>query len=98
MRETARQFLAVAGVPDVRGLYVEAIERGADAQRYAAICALGESGKAGDVALLTVDLAASLPRLRRAAVYAMGKLDVEGCLAKLTDFCRMRKPASQERR
>jgi HEAT repeat protein len=86
MRETARQFLSVAGVQDVRGFYVEAVERGPDAQQFAAICGLGESGKASDVSLLSVSLCSSLPRLRRAAVYAMGKLDVEGCLTKLTGY------------
>ena len=74
MRETARQFLSVAGVTDARDFYVEAVERGADRQRFAAICGLGESGKAADVSLLSTALAASLPRFRRAAVYAMGKL------------------------
>ena len=86
MRETARQFLSVAGVTDARDFYVEAVERGADRQRFAAICGLGESGKAADVSLLSTALAASLPRFRRAAVYAMGKLDVEGCLTRLTAF------------
>ena len=86
MRETARQFLSVAGVPNPRDFYVEATDRGAATQRFAAIRGLGESGKAADVSLLSADLAASLPRLRRAAVYAMGKLDVEGCLTKLTAF------------
>ncbi len=86
MRETARQFLSVAGVPDVRSFYVEAVEKGADAQRFAAICGLGESGKAADVSLLLASLDSLLPRLRRAAVYAVGRLDVEGCLTKLTGF------------
>lgn len=86
MRETARQFLSVAGVPDLRAFYVEAIERGAEIQRFAAICGLGESGKAADVSLLSASLAEPLPKLRRAAVYAMGRLNVEGCLTKLTGF------------
>ena len=86
MRETARQFLSVAGIPDARQFYVEAIERGADAQRFAAICGLGESGKASDVPLLSAGLSSSQPRLRRAAVYAMGKLDADGCFTKLVEF------------
>ena len=86
MRETARQFLSIAGVPDVREFYVEAVERGADAQLFAAICGLGESGKASDVRLLSAGLDSTQPKLRRAAVYAMGKLDADGHLKKLTEF------------
>jgi hypothetical protein len=84
MRETARQFLSVAGVADARSFYVEAIERGLETNRFAAICGLGESAGASDVGLLLPFLISSLPKLRRAAVYAIGKLDVEGCLAELT--------------
>jgi HEAT repeat protein len=86
MRETARQFLPVAGIPDARVFYVEAAERGNNAQRFAALCGLGETGKASDVPLLSPGLRASQPRLRRAAVYAMGKLDADGCISKLTEF------------
>lgn len=86
MRETARQFLIVAGIADVRSFYIEAVERGAETQRFAAVCGLGETGKASDTSLLSAFLCSPLPKLRRAAVYALGKLDVDGNLTKLTGF------------
>ena len=92
MRETARWFLSTTGVPDARAFYIEAVECGADVHRYAAICGLGENGKLEDVALLTAFLNSSLPKLRRAAVYATGKLDAEGNLTTLTEFLSDAKP------
>jgi len=86
IRETARQFLSVAGVTDARAFYVEVVERGTDTQRFAAICGLGECGNASDASLLSAFLDSPLPKLRRAAVYAVGRLDVEGNLTKLTEF------------
>ena len=83
MRETARQFLSVARVADLRSFYVEAMERGTDKERFAAICGLGESGQASDSSLVLVFLNSPLPKVRRAAVHALGKLDVEGNLANL---------------
>lgn len=84
MRETARQFLSVAGVADARSFYMDVTERGPETKRCAAICGLGETGSASDVGLLSPFLVSSLPQLRRAAVYAVGKLNVEGCLTELT--------------
>jgi len=86
MRETARQFLSVAGVVDGRTFYCEAVERGADTQRFAAICGLGETGKVSDASLLSAFLESPLPKLRRAAVYAIGRLNVEGNLTRLIGF------------
>jgi len=86
MRETARQFMAVAAVADIRTFYAEAFTRGLAAQRFATICGLGETGNASDVSLLANDLASPQTKLRRAAVYAMGKLDAEGCVTRLIGF------------
>ncbi len=83
MREAARQFLAVVDVSDVSAFYAKAVVHGADSQRFASICGLGESGKPSDVTLFSDYLTSPLPKLRRAAVYAVGRLDVEGNLATL---------------
>ncbi|MEI9863972.1 MAG: hypothetical protein WDN00_05360 [Limisphaerales bacterium] len=40
MRETARQFLALAGVNDARAFYVQSVEHGADDQRLLQSAAL----------------------------------------------------------
>ena len=93
MRETARQFLAVADVKDARAFYADAIERGEDKQRFAAICGLGETGSASDVKFLTLFLNSTSTKLRRAAVYAVGKLDVEGQLEKLAGILSDEKPS-----
>lgn len=86
MRETARQFLSAAGVADARTFYVEAVEQATDTTRFAAICGLGETGKPSDVALLPLYLNSRLPKIRRAAVYAIGKLDAENNLTKLQEL------------
>lgn len=93
MRETARQFLAVANIADARAFYIEAIEQGVDAQRFAAICGLGETGKPSDVPLLSVFLQSSTTKLRRAAVCALGRLDTKGSLVKLVGFLSDDKPS-----
>ena len=86
MRETARQFLDIAGVPDARVFYIEAIQHGGDKNLFAAICGLGETGSAADVKLLETWLISPLTKLRRASVCALGRLDVEGQLEKLVGF------------
>lgn len=78
MRETARQFLALAGIADVRAFYINAIAHSADKQRFAAICGLGEIGVASDAFLLSAYWDSPMTRLRRAAVFAVGRLDAEG--------------------
>ncbi|MEO7677258.1 MAG: hypothetical protein ABIV39_10895 [Verrucomicrobiota bacterium] len=93
MRETARHFLAVAEIKDARAFYAEAVERGDDKQRFAAICGLGESGSVSDVKLIAPFLSSKLTKLRRAAVYAIGKLDVEGQLEKLVSILSDEKPS-----
>jgi len=86
VRETARQFLPLPGITDIRAFYAEALERGVATHRFAAICGLGETGKESDVTLLTNDSLSLQTKLRRAAVYAMGKLAAENCLPRLTEF------------
>ncbi len=86
MREAARYFLKVAGAPDARSFYIEAVERGKVAEQYAAICGLGETGGAADVPRVLHRLASPVTKIRRAAVYAMGKLDAEGCITRLVEF------------
>jgi HEAT repeat protein len=93
MRETARQFLTAANVADARTFYITAIEQGVDSQRFAAICGLGETGKASDVPLLSVFLESSSTKLRRAAVCALGRLDAQGSLVKLVGFLSDDKPS-----
>ncbi len=93
MRETARQFLGVAEVNSARDFYANAFESVEDKQCFAAICGLGETGTAVDVPLVAQFLNSSLTKIRRAAVYAIGKLDVEGQLGKLIDFLSDGKPS-----
>lgn len=93
MRETARQFLTIANVADARDFYVEALQQGAESQRYAAICGLGESGEASDASLLSGYLDSPLPKFRRAAIRAVGRLDAERNLPKLFNFLLDEKPS-----
>jgi HEAT repeat protein len=83
MRETARQFLAVAEVRNARDFYADALGNGSDKQRFATICGVGETGNAGDAPLVLPFLKSPLPRIRRAAAYALGRLDLEGQLERL---------------
>lgn len=92
MRETARQFLAVAGIGDARAFYIEALEHSVDKQ-FAAICGLGESGAASDVRLLSAYWDSPMTKLRRAAVFAVGRLDAEGNLARLVGALGDAKPS-----
>jgi HEAT repeat protein len=93
MRETARQFLGIANVANPRAFYVEAVVHAEDKLRFAAICGLGETGSATDVNLIAPFLSSKLTKLRRAAVYAIGRLDVEGNLSTLTGLLRDEKPS-----
>jgi HEAT repeat protein len=86
MREMALHFLVVAGIEDVREFYAEAIQKGAAPTLFSAICGLGETGKASDVASVATHLHSPRPKLRRAAAYAVGKLDAASCVAALTDL------------
>lgn len=93
MRETARQFLAVAEVSDVAEFYADALGSGSDKQRSAAICGLGETGKAADVPLVVPFLDSPLTKIRRASVYAIGRLDLEGQLERLVNILSDAKPS-----
>ncbi|HEX7652394.1 MAG TPA: hypothetical protein VF607_02740 [Verrucomicrobiae bacterium] len=83
IRETARHFISLALIADARTFYIEAIQRGVDSERYAAICGLAENGVTADASFILSYTDSQLPKLRRAAVYALGKLSVEGNLARL---------------
>jgi HEAT repeat protein len=93
MRETARQFLGVAEVKSARDFYADTIEHGNDKQRFAAICGIGETGKAVDVPLVAPFLNSPLTKIRRAAAYAIGRLDLEGQLLKLVVVLSDSKPS-----
>jgi HEAT repeat protein len=93
MRETARQFLAVAEIDSARDFYAHAIENGDDKQRFAAICGLGETGKAPDVSWVVPFLNSPQTRIRRAVAYAIGRLDLEGQLQKLVELLADPKPS-----
>lgn len=86
MREVARQFLPLANIANARSFYIEALERGAVAHRFAAICGLGETGNASDASRLANFLDSPLPKMRRAAVFAVGRLDVECYMARLVSI------------
>lgn len=93
MRDTARQFLAVAEVEDVAAFYADVLANGSDKQRFAAICGLGETGTTADVPVVMPFLSSPSTRLRRAAVYAIGRLDLEGQLQRLVCVLSDAKPS-----
>jgi HEAT repeat protein len=93
MRETARQFLAAAAIEDARKFYVAAVEGENDKRRFAAICGLGETGNATDVSILQPFLSSPIAKMRRATVYAIGRLDVEGQLETLIRALSDAKPS-----
>src|SRR5262249_47772006 len=64
MRETARQFLAVAEVEEARAFYAEAIQSGDGKESFAAICGLGETGKPSDSPLVVPFLSSPLTKIR----------------------------------
>ena len=93
MRETARQFLTVAEIDSARDFYADAVENGNDERRFAAICGLGETGKAADVSLVAAFLNSTQTKIRRAVAYAIGRLDLEGQLQKLVALLSDPKPS-----
>ena len=68
---------------DVRQFYLDALERREAKTVVAAIRGLGETGKPEDARLMLAFLCAPEPRLRRAAAYAIGKLDAEHFFSQL---------------
>jgi HEAT repeat protein len=93
MRETARQFLGVAEVKNARDFYADAIENGNDKHRFAAICGLGETGAVADALLVLPFLNSPSTKIRRAAAYAIGRLDLDGQLQKLVGILSDAKPS-----
>jgi HEAT repeat protein len=97
MRETARQFLLVVGIKSARDFYVDAIGSDSDKQRFAAICGLGETGSKADLLLVAPFLDSPLTKIRRAAVYSIGRLDLEGQLARLVGtLCDVKPSVSRQ--
>jgi HEAT repeat protein len=93
MREIARQFLAAAAVESAREFYAAAVESNNEEQRFAAICGLGETGIPADVPLVLPFLGSPITKIRRAAAYALGRLDVEGQLSRLVSVLSDVKPS-----
>jgi HEAT repeat protein len=83
MREVARHFLSGDAMLDVRHFYLEAMEAGEARTLAAVICGLGEAGKPADASLVVPFFTAPEPGIRRAAVYAVGKLNAEPFGARL---------------
>ena len=83
MREVARQFLTVAGIENVREFYSDALKRGDPKTMSASIRGIGETGSADDVSLIVAFLSSPTTKIRRAATYAVGRLDVEGQMGRL---------------
>lgn len=97
MREAARHFLAIADIGDVRDFYAQTLQREDKKHIFASICGLGETGSKSDVNLIIPFVGATLSRLRRAAVYAIAKLDFGEHLTTFVKCVADEKPSvSQE--
>ncbi len=77
MREVARHFLSADARFDVRHFYLDALKAGDSTSLGVVIRGLGETGKAEDAGLLVPFFDTPKPGMRRAAVYAVGKLNAE---------------------
>jgi HEAT repeat protein len=86
MREVARHFLGADVGFDVRQFYLDAVKRQDVKTLAASIRGLGETGKPEDTGMVSTFLKAPEPRFRRAATYAVGKLDAEHFVAQLTQL------------
>lgn len=84
MREVAGHFLSADSRLDVRRFYLDALRAGDPGGLETAIRGLGETGRAEDAALVVPFLESPKSRLRRAAVYAVWKLNPERFDAALT--------------
>jgi hypothetical protein len=93
MRETARRFLTVAAVANVREFYSEAVRNSDPKTLPAAICGLGETGISDDVSLIVGFLSSPITKIRRTAVYAVGRLNVEGQMGRLVSLLSDAKPS-----
>ena len=76
MRDLARFHLRQAGVTDVAALYRARLAGGCPVS--VAVAGLGETGSAADADLVAPHLADPDPRVRRAAVRAISRLDPDG--------------------
>ena len=83
MREVARHFLAADRHLDIRQFYLDAVQRREARLLAAAIRGLGETGRPEDASVVSEFLSAPKPSLRRAATYAIGKLDAEHFVPQL---------------
>ncbi len=75
VREMARHFLSREASFDAREIYLEKLR--SQKSVPAALCGLGETGGSDDGAVILPYLKRSEARVRRCAVYALGRLDVE---------------------
>jgi HEAT repeat protein len=85
MREAARFFLNKAGFADFLGVYESAIEFTDEKVRAAAVSGLGEVGAKVDAQRIAPLLHDASTRVRRAAVRATARLDIEGSVDALVE-------------
>lgn len=83
MREVARHFLTADGHFDIRQFYLDVLERREAKTLAAAVRGLGETGGLEDTSVVSEFLSAPKSGLRRAATYAVGKLDAEHFIVQL---------------
>jgi HEAT repeat protein len=75
LRQQARFVLRQAGSNDFASAYRRMLDEQANtAVRYAAILGLGETGTSADARLVTAHLTDPIPRIRRAALWALDRL------------------------
>jgi HEAT repeat protein len=77
VRELARHFMAKESGFDNRQFYQNALREEKTENVYAAICGVGETGTPDDCEMILDFLNHKEPKLRRAAVYALGRLNGE---------------------
>jgi hypothetical protein len=78
MRDAARFYLGKRGEGDVAEFYRERLAAAAENELATVISGLGETGGVADAAAVARFLDHPMPRVRRAAVRAVGRLDREG--------------------
>jgi HEAT repeat protein len=84
LRQQARFFLRQAGSNDFAAHYRDVLtEERSSRTRAAALLGLGETGDSDDALLVKPFCADRLPRVRAAAVWALGQLAGEGALTEL---------------
>lgn len=93
VRELARYYQMQSADFEASGFYRNALLNGNSDDQYAAICGLGETGGAGDGEFVVNFLHHKEPKLRRAAVYALGRLD--GTEYQMRIFAMLSDPQSR---